>query len=81
MYDTCDDNTAAVLCSVVQLFVTFWTVAHQAPLSMEFSKQEYWNGLPFPTPGDLPDLGIQPASLVSPPLAGGFFTTTPPGKP
>ena len=44
--------------SHVQLFVTPWTVACQAPLSMEFSKQEYWSGLPFPTPGDLPNPGI-----------------------
>ena len=47
-------------------------------MSMEFSRQEYWSGLPFPTPGDLPDLRIKPAS---PALAGGFFTTEPPGKP
>ena len=53
----------------------------QAPLSMEFSRQEYWSGLPFPTPGDLPDPGIKYASLVSPALAGGFFTIAPPGKP
>ena len=59
-------------------FATPWTVACQAPLSMEFSRQEYWSGLPFPPPGDLPDLGIE---LVSPALAGGFFTTEPPGKP
>ena len=44
-------------------------------------RQEYWSGLPFPTPGDLPDPGIEPASLASPTLAGGFFTTLPPGKP
>ena len=43
-------------------FVTPWTVAHQAPLSMEFSRQQYWSGLPFPSPGDLPDLGIEPRS-------------------
>ena len=55
-----------------------WTVARQAPLSMEFFSQEYWSGLPFPTPGDLPDPGIKPGS---PALAGGFFTTEPPGKP
>ena len=55
-----------------------WTVAHQAALSMRFPKQEYWSGLPFPPPGDLPDPGIE---LVSPALAGGFFTTEPPGKP
>ena len=50
--------------SRVQLFVTPWTVAYQAPLSMEFSRQEYWNGLPFPSPGDLPDPGIEPRSPV-----------------
>jgi len=48
---------------------------------MEFSKQEYWNGLPFPTPGDLPNPGIKPASVAFPALAGRFFTTAPPGKP
>ena len=57
---------------------TAWTVAHQAPLSMEFSRQEYWRGYPFPTPGDLPDPGIELTSLMSPALAGGFFTTEPP---
>ena len=64
--------------SCVRLFVTPWTVAHQAPLSMEFSRQEYWSGLPFPSPGDLLGPGIKPPSLV---LAGRFFTTEPPGKP
>ena len=59
-----------------QLFATPWTVAHQAPLFMEFSKQEYWNGLPFPPLGDLPHPGIKPTSLASPALAGGFFTTS-----
>ena len=54
--------------------MTPWTVAHQAPLSMELSRQEYWSGLPFPIPGDLPDPGIEPTSPVSPALAGGFFT-------
>ena len=53
-----------------------WTVAHQSPLSMEFYKQEYWNKLPFPSPGDLPDTGIKPKSLMSSVLAGGFFTTS-----
>ena len=48
---------------------------------MEFSRQEYWNGLPFPTPEDLPNPGIEPLSLASPALAGRFFTATPPGKP
>ena len=66
------------VCSVMSDFVTPWTVAHQAPLSMEFSRQEHWRGLPFPTLGDLPDLGIESASPAS---AGGFFTTVPPGKP
>ena len=59
--------------------MTLWTVVHQAPLSMEFSRQEYWNGLPFPTPGDLPYPRIEPVSLASPALAGRFFTTVPPG--
>ena len=58
------------------LFVTLWTVAHQAPLSMEFSSQEYWSGLPFPTPGDLPDPGIEPTCVTSPALAGCLFTTS-----
>ena len=49
-------------------------VAHQAPLSMEFSRQEYWKGLTFPTPGDLPDPGIKPMSPAAPALGGGFFT-------
>ena len=53
-----------------------WTIAHQAPLSMGFSRQEYWSGLPCPPPGDLPNPGIEPASLLSPALAGGFFTTS-----
>ena len=60
---------------------TPWTIARQAPLSMGFPKQEYWSGLPFPPPGDLPDPGIKPASPASPALAGGFVTTEPPGKP
>ena len=58
----------------VQLFATPWTVARQAPLSMEFSRQEYWSGLPFPIPGDLPNPGIKPTSLSSPVLAGWLFT-------
>ena len=61
--------------SCVRLSVTPWTAAHQAPPSMGFSKQEYWGGLPCPPPGDLPDPGIESASLVSPALADGFFTT------
>ena len=54
-------------------FATPWTVAHQAPLSMEFPRQEYWSGLPFPIPGDFPEPGIEPASPVSPALAGGWI--------
>ena len=64
-----------------QLFATPWTVPCQAPLSMGFSRQEYWNGFPFPTQADLPDLGIKPMSLVFPALAGSFFTAVPLGKP
>ena len=62
--------------SCVWLSATLWTVASQAPLSMGFSRQEYWSGLPFPPPGDLPDPGIEPTSPSSPALAGGFFTTS-----
>ena len=62
--------------SHVQFFVTPWTVACQAPLSMGFSRQEYWRGLPFPTPGDLPNPGIETTSPEFPALAGGFFTTS-----
>ena len=65
--------------SSVQRFATPWTVAYQVPLSVGFSRQEYWSGLPFPSPGDLPNPGIEPSSLVSSALAGGFFTTAPPG--
>ena len=62
-------------------FAVPWTVSGQVPLSMEFSMQEHWSGLPFPTLGDLPDLGIKLESLASPALAGRFLTTAPPGKP
>jgi len=67
--------------------VTPWTVAHQTPLSMEFSRQEYWSGLPYIPPGDRPDPGIKPAFLASLALAlyhvssTKLFTTEPPGKP
>ena len=57
-----------------------WIIAHQDPLSMGFSKQEYWSGFPFPPPGDLPDPGIEPMSLVSC-IGQRFFTTVPHGKP
>ena len=66
---------------VSNLFATPWTVARQAPLSVEFRRQAYWSGLSFPPPGDLPDPGIEPTSPASPALAGRFFTTEPPGKP
>ena len=66
---------------VVSDSATLWTVAYQAPLSMGFPRQEYWSGLPFPPPGDLPDPGIEPVSLASSALAGGVLTTEPPGKP
>ena len=62
--------------SCVRLVATSWTVACQAPLSMEFSRQGYWSGLPGPPPGDLPDPGTKPESLMSSVLAGGFFTTS-----
>ena len=61
--------------SHVRLFVTLWTVALQAPLSMGFSRQEYRGGLPCPPPGDLPDPGVEPVSFMSPALADGPFTT------
>ena len=64
--------------SRVQLFATPWPVAHQAPLSMGFSRQEYWSGLPFPPPGDLPDPGIEPRS---PTLQADALPSEPPGKP
>ena len=68
---------SACVLSRVQLFVTSWTVTQQAPLTMEYSRQ----GLPVPPPEDLPDPGIKPMAPEFPALAGGFFTTEPPGKP
>ena len=62
------------------IFVNPWTVAHQAPLSMGFFRQEYWSGLPFPPSGDFLDPGIEPASPASAALVGEFLTTVPPGK-
>ena len=67
--------------SCVQLFATLWIVDCQAPLSMGFSRQEKWSGLPCPPPGDLPDPGIEPASLGSLALAGRFFTPSTTWKP
>ena len=65
------------LLSRVRLFATPWTVTQQAPLSMGFSRQEYWNGLPFPSPGDLPDPGIEPRSTA---LQADALPSEPPGK-
>ena len=62
--------------SCVQPFVTLWTVARQAPLSLGFSRQEYWIGLPCSPPGDLPNSRLKPMSLTSPALAVRFFTTS-----
>ena len=67
--------------SYIQLFATPWTVACQAPRSMGFSRQKYWSGLLFPSPGDLPNPGIVPVFPQASALAGRFFTTEPPGKP
>ena len=67
--------------SHVQLFVNPWTVAHQAPLSMGFSRQVPWSGVPFPSPGDLPDPGMEPLSPAARAVAGGFCTAAPPGRP
>ena len=77
----CESNTECSLLSFVHLFATPWAVARQISLPMEFSRQKYWSGLPFPSPGDLPDPGIKPVSFASPELAGRFLTVVPPGKP
>ena len=74
----CFVHVCAQLLNCVRLFATPWTVAYQAPPSMGFLRQEYGSGLPFPSPGDLPDPGIEQAS---PALAGGLFTSKPTGKP
>ena len=68
-------------CLVVSNSATLWTVARQVPLFMGFPRQEYWSGLPFPPPGDLPDPGMEPMSPASTALAGRFLTTVPPVKP
>ena len=72
-------------CCLVHLYPTlmrsYRLIVHQVPLSMGFSSQKYWSGLPFPSPGYLPNPGIKPTSLISPALADRFFTTEPPGKP
>ena len=73
-------NFNVCIFSCVSLFATPWTVAHQAPPSLGLSWKEYWSGLPFPPPGDLPDPEILQVSPVAPALAGGLFTTGPPRK-
>ena len=73
-------NTGTKTLQSCLILVTPWTVVCRIPLSMGFFRQEYWSGLPFPSPGDLPDPGIEPASPVPPALAGRFFTSEPPGK-
>ena len=67
--------------SRVWFFAALWTIAHQAPLSKGFSRQEYWSGLPFPSPGDLSNPGIEPTSLTSPALEADSLPLAPPGKP
>ena len=76
------DPLVGCVCTLgcVRLFAVFLRVACQAPLSMGFSRQEYWSGSSFPTPGDLPDPGMEPVSLEPPALAGRFFTVALPGK-
>ena len=66
--------------SRVHLYATLWIVAHQASLSMGFSRQEYWSGLPFPSPGNLPNPGIEPASLITPCWKAGSLLLAPPGN-
>ena len=76
--EACFCHKKVKLLSRVQLFGTPWTVPYQAPLSMEFSRQEYWSGLPFPSPGDLPNPGIKPGSSA---LQADTLPSEPPGKP
>ena len=78
LFNIVREDACMCVCSIVSNFATPWTVVHHAPLSRGFSRQEYWSGLPFPPPGDLPGPGIEPASAA---LVAGFFTTKPPGKP
>ena len=75
MYSLFESESEVVQC--VELFATQWTVAHQAPPSMGFSRQEYWSGLPFPSPGNLPNPGIEPRS---PTFQADALTSEPPGK-
>ena len=77
-YNKCGGGLVTKSCLTL---ATPWTIAHQAPLSMGFPRKEYCSRLPFLSPGDLPDSGVKPVFLVSPELAGKFFTTEPPWKP
>ena len=83
MIKYCFNSQSACVCmlSRVQLFATVWTVVLQDPLSIEFSREGYWSGLPLPSSGHLPDSGIKPRSLASLALAGRFFSIALPGKP
>ena len=74
-----DFNMHMCMCASVVWLCNPWTVACQSPLSMEFSRKEYWSRLPFPTPGNLPNPGIEPVSIAPPTLAGGFFSSEPSG--
>ena len=76
--DSEESGGGGLVAKLCPTLATLWTVARQAPLSMGFSRQEHWSGLPFPSPGDLSDPGTEPAF---PALAGGFFTAQAPGKP
>ena len=78
---SCIDFTGEILYCCLQLFVILWTVALQAPLSLGFSRQEYWSGLPGPPPGDLPDPGIEPKSPASPALQVDSLLAEPLEKP
>ena len=75
------ERVCACALSRLRLFAALWTAAHQASLSMGFSRQEYWSGLPCLPPGDPPDPGMEPTASAVPVLASGFFTTEPPGNP
>ena len=77
-FTSCSWRSEVKSLSCVRLFMTPWTVAHQTPSSMGFSRQQYWSGLPFPSPGDLPDPGIEPRSLT---FQVDALTSKPPGKP
>ena len=74
-------SQGAYVLSHVQFFLIPWIVAHQAPLSMEFSQQEYWSGFPFHPSGDLPNSGVEPTSPTAPVLAGRLFINEPASKP